>query len=239
MVNAPKKNFSPLPAGKYGKSTNPSTRRHHQANEGKSSLEAERIRALGALRSLRSKKKLAAERRQETNFLNNKEKEKWIEDYVERETAVARKRVEDTHTAVKQEQDDVGSAESGGLTAREPGQTFEEMLDTIGDSLSDLTSSDNEEDGEDDEDTEHGKLSEDDEPGWVMGTISKTVQQRMERFREKQIKLDELTQPGWGDAADYFRERDKRYGTTELKVLAVVKSHMDKDAANPAPSTFG
>jgi hypothetical protein len=50
---------------------------------------------------LRSKKQLAAERAQETNFLNNKEKEKWIEDYVERETAVARKQVEDAETAVK------------------------------------------------------------------------------------------------------------------------------------------
>jgi hypothetical protein len=61
MVDAPKQNFLPLPAGRYGKSTKRSTQRHHQANEGKSGLVAERIRALGALRSLRSKKKLAAE----------------------------------------------------------------------------------------------------------------------------------------------------------------------------------
>jgi hypothetical protein len=39
-----------------------------------------------------------------------------------------------------------------------------------------------------------------------MGTISKMVQQRMESFRQKQMKLDELTQPRWEDAADYFRE---------------------------------
>jgi hypothetical protein len=32
------------------------------------------------------------------------------------------------------------------------------------------------------------------------------VQQRMERFQQKQMKLDKLTQPGWEDAADYFRE---------------------------------
>jgi len=73
MVNAPKKNFSPLPAGKYGISKKKSTRRRHQANEGKSGLVAERVRALGALRSLRSKKKLAAEKRQETLFLSNEE----------------------------------------------------------------------------------------------------------------------------------------------------------------------
>jgi len=64
--------------------------------------------------------------------------------------------------------------------------------------------------GEDEDDDEHDpelvKLSEDDEPGWVMGTISKTVQHRMERFRQKQIKFDKLTQPGWGDTANYFCE---------------------------------
>jgi DNA-binding ferritin-like protein len=107
MVNALNKNFSPLPAGKYGKSSKRSTRRRHQANEDKSDLEAERIRALGALHNLRSKKTLAAERRQETNFLNYKEKEKWIEDYVERETTVARKQVEDAGTAGKQEPEDI------------------------------------------------------------------------------------------------------------------------------------
>jgi hypothetical protein len=40
----------------------------------------------------------------------------------------------------------------------------------------------------------------------VMGTITKMVQQRMESFRQKQMKLDELTQLLWEDAADYFRE---------------------------------
>jgi hypothetical protein len=44
----------------------------------------------------------------------------------------------------------------------------------------------------------------------VMGTISKTVQQRMESFRQKQIKLDELTQPEREDTADYFREQVKK-----------------------------
>jgi len=62
MVNAPKKNFSPLPAGQYGKSTKHSTRPRHQPNEGKSGLVAERVPALGALRSLRYKKKLEAEK---------------------------------------------------------------------------------------------------------------------------------------------------------------------------------
>jgi hypothetical protein len=142
------------------------------------------------------------------HFLNKKEKETWIEDTVERETAVARKRVEDAETAVKREQEGIGSAERGRLTARYPGQPVVEMLHTIGVSLSDLASSDNQEDGEDDEDTEQGNLSEDDEPGWVMGTISKTVGQCMEIFRQTKMKLDELTKPGSGDSADYFCEKE-------------------------------
>jgi hypothetical protein len=138
---------------------------------------------------------------------------------VERETTGARKRVEDAVAAVEQEQDDMTQAEIAGLTSREPEKTFEEMLVAIGDSLSDLASTDDGEDGEeeDDEESEQGNLSEDDEPGWVMSTITKTVQQRMARFRQKQINLDELTQPGWENAADYFRERDKKYGTTRIQ----------------------
>jgi len=76
MVNDPKKNFSRLPAGRYGKSKKRSTQLRHQVNEGKSGFEAERIRAVGASRNLRSKKKLVAEKRRQTHFLNNEEKEK-------------------------------------------------------------------------------------------------------------------------------------------------------------------
>ena len=42
-----------------------------------------------------------------------------------------------------------------------------------------------------------------------------------------------------GDAADYFREREKKYGTSELKVPAVIKSQTDHVAAAPSPTTFG
>jgi len=71
MVNAPKKSFSPLLPGKYGKSSKPSTKRRHRENEGKSGLNAERVRALGALHSLRSKKKLTAKKHRETHLLSN------------------------------------------------------------------------------------------------------------------------------------------------------------------------
>jgi len=73
MVNAPKMYFSPLPAGKYGKSTKRSTQWRHQANECKGDLDAESIWALGASRSLQSKKKLVAEKRRETHFLSKEE----------------------------------------------------------------------------------------------------------------------------------------------------------------------
>jgi len=241
MANPWKKNFLPLPAGRYGKLTHRSTQQRHQANEGKSSLEPERVLALGALRTLRSNKKLAAKKWRETHFLSNKEKEQWIEDYVERETSGARQRVQDAAAAVQQEQEDMKHAEIAGLINREPKWTFDKMMVAIRESLSDLASSNKGEDREDEdnEDTEQGKLSEDDEPGWVMGTINKTVSQRVERFWQKQIKLDELTEPGWEDAAGYIHERDKKYCTSELMVLAVVQQHTDDDALAPALTTFG
>jgi len=240
MVNAPNKNLSLLPAGKYGKSAEQSTRRRHLANEGKSGLVAERVRAWRALRSLLCKKKLAAEKRQETHFSSKEEKEKWIRDFVERETTVARKRVQDAETAIMQH---MTTAENECPTTGKPETRFEEMLNAIGHCLSDLASSNDEQNGEDEEDdeedTELGKLSDDDEPGWVMGTITKTVQHRMESFRQKQMRLDELTQPGWADAANYFRERDMSYGTAELKVPAVVKPQIDSTTATPSPITVG
>jgi hypothetical protein len=195
------------------------------------------------LRSLRSKKRLAAEKSWETHYLINEEREKWIEDYMKRETAVARKRVQDAQTAMMQEQEHMVNVEKGRSTTTKPEITFEEMLNAIGDSLSDLVSSKVEEDREDEDDDEDdtglGKLSNDDEPGWVIGTISKTVQHRMENYRQKQLRVDELRQAGWGDAADYFRERDMKYRMTELNVPAVGKPHTHTTAATPSPRTFG
>ena len=72
-----------------------------------------------------------------------------------------------------------------------------------------------------------------------MGTITKTVQQRTERFGQKQMKLDELAQPRWEDAADYLHEREKKYSTFELRVLAVVQPQTNHDALDPPWTTFG
>jgi len=166
-------------------------------NDSKSGLEAETVRALGALRSLRSKKTLAAEKRRETHFSSNEEEEKWIDDYVERETAGARKGVEDAQAAIQQQQNDMKHAEIVGLMTREPEMKFEEMMVALGDSQSDLSSSDDGEDREHehDEETVQGRLREDDEPGLVMGTISEMVQHCIERCQQKQMKLDELAHP--------------------------------------------
>ena len=141
-----------------------------------------------------------------------------------------------------QEQEDISNAERERSTTRKPEKTFKEMFNTVGFSLSNHASSDDEEDGEDEEDeedTEPGKLSEDDESGWVMGTISKTVQHRMESFGQKQLRIDKLTQPGWRDIANYFRERNMKYGTAKLMVPAVVKPQTDTAAATPLLTTFG
>jgi len=110
----------------------------------------------------------------------------------------------------------------------------------IQDSQRDIASSNDVENGdhEHDEETQLGQLSEDDEPYYMMGTITKTVQQRMERFWEKQINLDKFTRHGCEDAHNYFRERDKKYSTSELRVTAVVHLQTDDDAASPAPTPF-
>jgi hypothetical protein len=100
---------------------------------------------------------------------------------------------------------------------------FEKILVVIGESLSDLASSDDRKDGEDQDDDQpvQGKLRADDKPGGVMGTISKMLQQHMEWVLPKQMKPAELAQPGCWDAADYIRATDKKYSTSKLKVVGI------------------
>jgi hypothetical protein len=83
-------------------------------------------------------------------------------------------------------------AEIMGLTNGGTEKTFKEIIVDIGDSLSDLASPNDGEDGEyqDDEETEQGKLSKDDEPHWVIGAITRMVLRRMEMFHQKQTKRD-------------------------------------------------
>jgi len=131
-----------------------------------------------------------------------------------------------------------------GLTTRKPETTIEEMLNAIGDSLSDLASCDDEEDLEDEEeeeeeDTELGKLIKEAEPGWVMGTISNAIQQRMQRNKQQQMELDELTQPGLGHTPAYFGGRQMKYRLAQLKIAAVVKPRADDVGTAPAQTTIG
>jgi hypothetical protein len=115
IVNALKTNLSPHPTGKYGGSTEHSAQGSQQANRGNGAFEADRLRTLGALHSVQSKKKLSAENRRETYFVSNEEREKWIEDYVKQETTVGRKRVQDAETAMKQEQEHMGNGHTQNL----------------------------------------------------------------------------------------------------------------------------
>jgi hypothetical protein len=64
------------------------------------------------------------------------------------------------------------------------------------------------------------------------------LQQRIERFRQMQMKLDELTQPGWEDVANYFHDWDKKYGTSKIGFPAVVQPQMDDNASAPAQTLF-
>jgi len=118
---------------------------------------------------------------------------------------------------------------------------YHQMMAAIGESLSNIACSDGGEDGDDenDDETEQGQQSKDDEASWVLGKITKTVLHFMEKFLLKQMRFDELTQMGCENAADYIRERDKKYGTSELMVAAVNQLQMDDNAAPAAPATCG
>jgi hypothetical protein len=159
------------------------------------------------------------------HILSNEEKEKLIGDSVERDTAEARKRVEDAEAASQKEQDDMNTAENEGLMNRESEKRFQQRMVAIRDCLSDLARSDDVEDGEDEDDgeTEQGKLSNDDIPSWVMGTMTKTVKQYMERFQQKKMKFAKLTQPEWADSSECFSDIDKKLSTSELRVPAGIK----------------
>jgi len=162
---------------------------------------------------------------------------------VDRDTAVARERVQDAETAIMQEQDHRRNVDKARLTTAKPDTTLEEMLNADGDSVCDFSSSEHEEDREDEdddeEDTELGKLSEDDEPGWVMGIITKTVQHRMESVQQNQMMINKLLQPRWRDAAYGFRARHMKYPTRALKIQAVMMPQTDMTAATPSPTTCG
>jgi hypothetical protein len=68
--------------------------------------------------------RLAAPPRWEMHFSSNTEREKWISDCVERETAVARKRVQEAQTAMIQGQEHMVNVEKGRSTTTKPYTTL-------------------------------------------------------------------------------------------------------------------
>jgi hypothetical protein len=104
-----------------------------------------------------------------------------------------RQRVQDGEAAIMQAHKDMTTAESTGATTRNSTTLLQEMLNAISDILRDLASSNDEQDGEDEEQdvafSELGKLNDDDEPGRVMGTLSITVQHPIESVSQKQMRL--------------------------------------------------
>jgi len=130
-----------------------------------------------------------------------------------------------------------------GLTSWQPEKSFEEVQNPIGDWLSDPVSSKDEEYGDNEDDDEEdaalATLSEDDEPSWVKGTISKPVQQFMEGSWPKPMCLHESMQPWWGDVANYFCESDMMHGMAEMRVPAVGQLESNQVVAWHAPQTLG
>jgi hypothetical protein len=63
--------------------------------------------------------KLAAEKQREIHISSNEVNDKWIKDYVDRETAGATQRVQDAEAVIGQEQEDIVTAENAGLMTRE------------------------------------------------------------------------------------------------------------------------
>jgi hypothetical protein len=78
------------------------------------------------------------------------------------------------------------------LTNSKPKKTFEERLVAIRDSLTGLGSHDDGVNGEDkdDKNTEPGQLCEDDEPCWVLDTITKIVQQCVNQLQQEKMMFD-------------------------------------------------
>jgi len=52
------------------------------------------------------------------------------------------------------------------------------------------------------------------------------------------MKLDELTQPGWEDVANYFHDRDKKYGTSKIGIPLVVQPQTVENASAPVLTIF-
>jgi hypothetical protein len=233
-----KKNLKPLPAGKTGKSRNPSTLRRHRYNAERSAHEAERIRALNALRTLKSRKRKAATKMKEIQGMSEDQREKWIENYVERETQVARQRVEAADAAVNEDMENEYGAPPAVRTKK---RTFEELLALVGDDLDNVVPSDDDDDDDDeeepDEDEDEKEWADDDD--FVPGQMDKTTMAEIAAARARTSRIFELTKEGYAEAEAFWRKRDEEVGVDTLKHgrLPVPRSETEKsdemEAASP------
>jgi hypothetical protein len=72
----------------------------------------------------------------------------------------------------------------------------------------------------------------------MMGALSNTVHQRIERFLEKLMTLVELSQAEWGDTVIYFHERDTKYSTSELRIPVVAIPQTVQEVSAPPHTTY-
>jgi hypothetical protein len=234
-----KKNLKPLPAGKHGKSKKASTLRRHRCNEGKSAHEAERIRALNALRSLRSKKRLAAAKKKEVKDMDEEERGRWIDDYVEKETRVARQRVEAADAAVKADMEKVYDPK----TVDEPKKTFQELLALVGDDIDNVVPSDDDDDWDDSEEDSDEEAEEDDDArsasgdihDFVPGQMDKTTMAEIAAARARIGRMFELTKEGYAEAEAFWRKRDQEVGVDTLKHSLLPFPSSEHDCDNDIP----
>jgi len=152
-------------------------------------------------------------------------------------------RVQDPEIAIMHGQVHMTNVETARLITPKHAITFETMLNAIGDCLKNLQSSDVTE-GWEDPDVDHGKLvlgkmSEDDEPGCTMDTLSRMEQHHIDSFLRKQGRIDNGSQPGWRVEAEYFCGRVLMCWTTHMNVPAVLTPHTDTTAATHSPTTGG
>jgi hypothetical protein len=85
-----------------------------------------------------------------------------------------------------------------GLTNNQPKETSVELIVTLRPTLSDHAASNNGEHREDSDVNQavQGLVSNDEEPGWVIGTFTKIAHQVLKRFLQMQMKLDKSADQG-------------------------------------------
>jgi hypothetical protein len=111
-------------------------------------------------------------------------KGKYAQNSVECELAAARKGVEQTERACEQQQQDITNADNARITTRDFEIRCPKMIiatAAIPNGFGFFVNVGNE-DHENDQDTVLSKLTEEDKPSWVVGTVSKMVHQQIERY---------------------------------------------------------